>query len=329
MLDDADFLDELVAAGILLPSGVDGVLGRSFLFEDVVERLDAMITREGADQDAEVIRLPPVLPRTTLEASGYLNGFPHLVGMVHCFCGDDRGHAAMLNRLGTGGDWTAGQTASDLALTPAACYPVYPLIARRGTLADRGHTVDVASYCFRREPSRDPTRLQMFRQREYVRFGTPDQVMSFRDAWMERGRTMTASLGLPLAVDLAHDPFFGRLGKLLAQNQREHRLKYELLVPINPGAPTACLSFNYHQDHFAEIWNLRTADGGLAHTACVGFGLERLALALLRHHGFDPSLWPADTRAALGMPPPRSKSAGATTPYRFEPALPIDRNSSV
>ena len=302
MLDDAAFLDELVTAGILIPTGVDGVLGRSGLFEEVVERMDAMITREGRDQGAEVIRFPPVLPRTDLEASGYLNGFPHLVGTVHCFCGDERGHAEMLSSLGTGGDWTSGQAASDLVLTPAACYPVYPLVARRGTLAAGGHTVDVASYCFRREPSRAPARMQMFRMREYVRFGTPNQVTSFRDDWIRRGRTMVASLRLPLTVDLANDPFFGRVGKLLAHNQQEHRLKYELRVPISGNAPTACLSFNHHLDHFAQTWDLWTADGVLAHTACVAFGLERLVLALLRHHGFQPSLWPAETRAALAIP---------------------------
>ena len=29
----------------------------------------------------------------------------------------------------------------------------------------------------------------------------------------------------------------------------------------------------------------------MAHTACVGFGLERIALALYRRHGFDRAAW--------------------------------------
>jgi hypothetical protein len=41
------------------------------------------------------------------------------------------------------------------------------------------------------------------------------------------------------------------------------------------------------------------ADGSDAHTACLGFGLERITLALLKTHGLDPAAWPADTRDAL------------------------------
>ncbi len=297
------FLDELVAAGLLVPSGVDGVLGRSGRFEQIVDALDRLITHEGQDQGAEMIRFPPVMPRRTLETSGYLNGFPHLAGTVHCFCGDERGHAHLLQRLGRGEDWTDGQVASDLALTPAACYPVYPMLAQRGRLGANGHTVDVSSYCFRHEPSLDPMRMQMFRMREYVRLGTPAQVASFRDEWIGRGEAFARSLALPLAVDVANDPFFGRGGQFMARSQREQALKYELLIPItDPGKPTACMSFNYHRDHFAEIWNLRTGNGDFAHTACVGFGFERLALALLRHHGFELARWPHAVQATLRLP---------------------------
>ena len=57
--------------------------------------------------------------------------------------------------------------------------------------------------------------------------------------------------------------------------------------------PTAIISLNYHQDHFGHLFGIRTADGEVAHTACVGFGLERIALALYRRHGFDRATWSA------------------------------------
>ena len=41
------------------------------------------------------------------------------------------------------------------------------------------------------------------------------------------------------------------------------------------------------------------ADGGVGHTACLGFGHERIVLALLRTHGLDPSSWPAAVRDEL------------------------------
>ena len=43
----------------------------------------------------------------------------------------------------------------------------------------------------------------------------------------------------------------------------------------------------------------QTADGEVAHTACVGFGMERVALALFKHHGLDVKAWPAPVRKAL------------------------------
>ena len=59
------------------------------------------------------------------------------------------------------------------------------------------------------------------------------------------------------------------------------------------------MSFNYHQDHFGLTWDLRDRAGAVAHTACVAFGLERLALALFRHHGVSPASWPEALRALL------------------------------
>jgi hypothetical protein len=39
--------------------------------------------------------------------------------------------------------------------------------------------------------------------------------------------------------------------------------------------------------------------GGEAHTACLGFGLERIALALFRTHGIERAQWPAAVEEAL------------------------------
>ena len=297
-----DFLRALISSGIVLETGIDGVYGRSSSFENVLAGLDRLIDMTGRDLEAEVVRLPPVMPRRVLERSGYLSNFPHLAGTVHCFCGGDQAHSALLACVNSGEDWTSSQLGSDLVLTPAACYPIYPLIAGRGSLSPAGATIDVLSYCFRREPSRESTRLQSFRMHEFVRIGTPDQVVAFRAEWMQRGTTLIEALRLPTDIDVANDPFFGRRGRLMSNSQREKALKFELLIPIDDAAkPTACMSFNYHEEHFSEIWDLRTADGALAHTACVGFGLERLTLALFRHHGLLLETWPLAVRVKLGL----------------------------
>jgi seryl-tRNA synthetase len=303
------FRDELLAAGLLIDTGENGLYGRSQVFEDVVDRLNVAITHLGADQQPEVLRFPPAMRRTDFEDSEYLKSFPTLAGTIHSFCGSDMGHQRLLRALDDAlcesGDarsdaWMAQQKPTRVVLTPAACYPVYPVIARRGALPADGRTIDVLSYCFRHEPSLDPGRMQMFRQREYVRLGNAEQVMAFRQMWIERGSLLVTLLQLPLDVELANDPFFGRGGKIIADSQRAQALKFELLIPVaDPRGKTACLSFNYHMEHFGAIWKIACADGSVAHTGCVGFGMERITLALLRHHGLDVNRWPDDVRALL------------------------------
>ena len=143
-------------------------------------------------------------------------------------------------------------------LTPAACYPVYPIAAARGAVPAGGLRFDVACDCFRREPSRDLDRLQSFRMREYVCIGSPEQVQAFRERWIARATGIADQLGLTYTVAQASDPFFGRVGQIMAFSQLEQSLKFELLVPLRGpgGTPTACMSFNYHQDHFGETWGL-------------------------------------------------------------------------
>ena len=303
------FRDELLASGMLIDTGENGLYGRSQVFEDVVDRLNVAITHLGADQEPEVLRFPPAMRRTDFEDSEYLKNFPQLAGTIHSFCGNDAGQMRLLRCLDDAmnksdddrdAEWMEQQKPTRVVLTPAACYPIYPVMARRGRLPAQGRTIDVLSYCFRHEPSLDPARMQMFRQREYVRLGNPQQVMAFRQMWIDRGSLLVSLLKLPVDVDLANDPFFGRGGKIVADSQRAQALKFELLIPVaNADSKTACLSFNYHMDHFGGIWKIECEDGSVAHTGCVGFGMERITLALLRHHGLDVNVWPDEVRALL------------------------------
>jgi seryl-tRNA synthetase len=222
------------------------------------------------------------------------------VGSIFAFEGSESDAAEQATRASRHEDWSEFQSMTDLVLVPAACYPVYPAIAARGPLAPGGATIDAGgSYVFRREPSGDPARLQMFHQREMVRIGEPETVGAWRDAWQERAVELLRRVGLEPQLELAADPFFGRGGRMLAASQREQALKFELLVGITEPEPTAVASFNYHGEHFAEAFGIELAGGGVAHTACLGFGLERIALALFRAHGLEPEQWPAEVRREL------------------------------
>lgn len=300
-VDAEAFRSRLVAAGLLIETSVAGVYGRSGVFEDTLLRFDELVTRETSDDDAEVVRFPPVLPRESLETTGYLGSFPQLAGSVFSFAGGEDEALDLGARAAAHEDWSELQQMTMVSLIPAACYPVYPWVAARGALPEGGRLVDICCYCFRNEPSPDPARMQSFRQREHVRLGAADDVAAWHADWVRRGGEILASVGLDTEAVPANDPFFGRAGRMLKANQREQGLKLERVHPISTDAPSAIMSINYHQDHFGRDFGIHTDDGDVAHTACFGFGLERITLALFRTHGLDRDAWPEHVRGRLGF----------------------------
>jgi seryl-tRNA synthetase len=296
--DIESFYNGLVAHGLIVPTTVQGAFGRGAVFEDVLERFNALVSEVARNDGAEVYTFPPIIDRSILERVHYLDSFPHLCGSVHSFFGNAIQALAVAERANSGGNWGELLGPTHVVLNPAACYPVYPSFA--GTVPEQGRLVTMLNWVYRHEPSPEPTRMQSFRVREFVRVGTPEQVVQWRDMWLQRGLDLLTSLGLPAKSDVAADPFFGRGGKILAMNQKEQKLKFEVLVPvISLDDPTACCSFNFHQDHFGTTFGIRTPDGNVANTACLGFGLERVTMALFKAHGFDPKAWPKAVRERL------------------------------
>jgi seryl-tRNA synthetase len=282
-------------------SGIDGVRARTELYERVVDGLGHFITGL-REPNAEILRFPPVTNRSHIEKSGYLHSFPNLLGAVCCLNGSEIEIRTAVDRPKSPQGWVAELAPTDLVLTPAACYPLYPIIATRGAVPASGLLFDVAADCFRREPSRDIDRFQSFRMREFVRFGLPEHVFDFRETWMARAPEIAETLGVKHKIEVANDPFFGRSGKLMAINQLEQAAKFELLLQVRADEKlTACMSFNYHKDHFGAKWGFRTDSGEMIHTACVAFGIDRLTLALFSAHGLALQAWPKRTREALGL----------------------------
>ena len=295
------YRDDLVRHRLLIPTGARGVYGFGADFERVLFAFDGYVARVAKDDGSESLRFPVLLPRGDLESSGYLKSFPNLAGFVHSFEGDERAHADMLRAVAHGGRWSNALDMTDVALNPATCYPLYPLL-RGQTLSAHGKLFDVFGPCFRQEPSDDPARMRMFRQREYVYVGDPDGALAHRDKWLDRAESIFRELSMSADVVVANDAFFGRTGRMLAASQREQALKFEVVIPIGSAdRPTACASSNYHQDAFGRAYSIRSARGAVAHSACVGFGLERVTLALFKHHGFDIDGWPVGVRSTLGF----------------------------
>jgi len=294
----AEFRQELLDAGLLFDTGVDGLYGRSSMFQGVADALDAMVSRWAAELTATVVHFPPIIARATFAKTNYIESFPDLMGSVHVFRGNDRDHAELLRRLEAATDWPALLEPAEVVLASASCHPVYALCT--GEVPDDGRRFEIHGYCFRHEPSIDPSRMQAFHMHEVVYVGTPEAAERHRDEGLKRGIAMLGDLGLEMEAVPANDPFFGRLGTALAVGQLEEALKMEGVTPVcSTEKPTAIMSANCHRDHFGVPFNITTSDGAVAHSACVAFGVDRITLALLHTHGLDVNRWPAEVRGRL------------------------------
>jgi seryl-tRNA synthetase len=301
------YRQSLRASGLLIEGGAPGVYHRSGEFEEVVAGLGALVSAASrAAGPATRLRLSPVQPRAAVEASGYITSFPNLVGVISGFTGGEAQVPTIIDTVSSGADYTALLQPMELALCSAGCHGVYPLAANT-TTPKEGLRFEIDAWCFRHEPSEDPARLQTFRMHEIVFVGRPDEAVAHRDTWLARGRKLLSDLELDVGVEVANDPFFGRSGRLLAANQREKELKYEIVAPISSQIPGAICSANYHETHFGDAYAITTPEGDVAHSSCIGFGLDRIVLSLALRHGFEPHQWPEWLRQRLGLESDRSR----------------------
>jgi seryl-tRNA synthetase len=259
---------------VLLDLGQPGLYGRTGTFDRVFTAVDAAIVRAMARPDDEVRRLPPVEVFASFEATDYIASFPDLAGVL----ADAR-----------------------LALTPAVCHPLYATIGHEFPVS--GTRYDMIGDAFRHEPSDDPMRMQAFHQHEWVHVGSPESARLHRDDALVPALELLRSFGLRIDIVAANDPFFGRVGQILARNQLASSLKFEFVTPVygDEHAWTAIGSANMHEDHFGQVFDLVTTDGVTAHSSCIGFGLERVTVALFAAHGTCVDAWPTDVREALGL----------------------------
>ncbi len=295
------YREALADAGYFVMASSLGLVGYESKMIALTSALTAALARLWRSADTRVLEFPPVIPRSVLERSGYLGTFPHLVGAIAHFDGGEEQRRSLQEDIRSSGSWFHLLAQSEYLLTPAACYHVYPSYS--GKLDDDGAMVEVASFCFRHEPSEKSDRFVSFRQLEFVRIGSAAAV----DSWFREGqarlRKVADELQLPGSVVPATDPFFGPAERILAAVQAAAGAKYELQVPTGTADGTAVASCNAHADHFGERFGIADSAGLVAHSSCLAFGVERLALAVLWTHGSNAADWPEGVRGFLGWGP--------------------------
>ena len=113
--DALKFHDGMVKAGLIVPVGVQGVFGRNAVFEDVLARFDAAVTKLATDDAADYFVFPPVIERRILEKVGYMDSFPQLAGTVHSFFGKELEARKLAERIHAGGAWGDAMGITDVS----------------------------------------------------------------------------------------------------------------------------------------------------------------------------------------------------------------------
>jgi seryl-tRNA synthetase len=295
-----DFTRSVLDAGLLEHGSAVGVYHRSFEFEKIIRGIEGAISSAGGNENRRQLFCSSVLARTTLAKCGFLTSFPDLVGTISSFAGSEADVLVLRERIEDGSDWADLMTNTEVAMCSAACQNVYPLLVGE-PIPPNGLVYEVQAQCFRHEPSDDLARMLSFRQREFVFIGTEHDAREHAELMRSRFCDVLDGLDLSYEVVTANDPFFGRLGRLLAESQHQKSLKYEFVAPVTSDVPQSMGSMNLHEDHFGTSFGLSMFDGSVAYSSCVGFGLERVALALLFKHGVNTATWPAEVRKILGL----------------------------
>jgi hypothetical protein len=239
------------------------------------------------DLDALEFTCATMLPDSPLRQSGYFDSLPcvPMYAVPHGSkppAGDD---------AGTGGDrWI---------LSTAACFHVLAAISgasTRPSSALTGYTC--GAVCHRSEGGANDAvlRLASFRMRELVLVGHEALVVEQAEqAFMRLHNRLAATLRKVRLAD-ATDVFYGANAEILRRFQNAKRVKQEILTPWSDGEEYAVASWNKHGNRLVAAFGRTEPTEDLPHSACVAFGVERLAVAVLAN---DAHLLPREFLAAV------------------------------
>jgi hypothetical protein len=248
---------------------------------EVLDALDRILACFAASVGAVASRFPSLLTREHLEKAGYWNRDSQQISSVVPHVSPGR-HAA--------------------CLSPAACLPLYPVLGASGLGAETAFT----SRCgvFRWEGGifeKDPlARLWEYNVREIVVFGGETELRDLQDRYLRFASWLSAELALPAEACTASDTFFHSESVSVALFQLMQQTKLELRVRFEHN-PLAVSSFNFHGNHFVKAFAIGSSHPALS-SACIGFGLERLAYAVLAKGVTEGSRLRDLERQAAGSP---------------------------
>lgn len=293
------------------PAAIDGVdfLGRGQAALrgralQIFTYFDRVFTEIGLAFGAEPVRVPTLIPTSTLARCDYFRSFPHMVTFATHLEEDShlieefRSRHSKLDDVDD--DALKSMTRPEAGLSPAVCYHTYALHANQ-VVAPEGIVYGVCGKCFRYEASNitDLRRLWDFTMREVVFIGSREWVLGERKRGVEMVSAFLDQHDIAAEIRTASDPFFlapDAVSKSYFQLSSD--TKYEIAALLPDQSRLAVGSLNYHSDFFGRAFDVQVEGAAAMHSVCIAFGLERWVYAFAMQHGLDAAKWPAVMRGA-------------------------------
>lgn len=246
---------------------------------------------------AEAHQFPSLIGADVLERCKYLRSFPHALTLV-THLREDLEAIQNFSRTARWDGRALNCNYEDLGhieclLAPAVCFHCYAWLQNSRQTASRAFTA--LGKCFRYESGNlsGLERLWDFTMRELIFVGTQEYVLMQRQKAIDESVQLLDEWGLAYEIRSATDPFFIEEYASAGVFQRAFALKFEVQATLPYKRKALAIgSFNFHQDYFGRSLAINDAENGPSHTGCVGFGLERVALAFLAQHGLNHNDWP-------------------------------------
>lgn len=278
-------------------------------FLRVFQAVNQATLRIGMEFGAIEQEHPAVWPVRLFKMIDYFHEFPHQMILCAPVSGDFAARSTFSKRYRRDADFETvpmDELMEDASygLQPAVCDCCY--YGLRGSRTHENTFYTTMNKVFRNE--RSPTdrldRLTNFSVRDIMFVGQDGFVLEARQRMIDRLGRLLDALHLEAKIETANDPFFANDAAMKSVFQNAHRLKYELLARIpHLGREIAVGSINLHTDFFGKAFDIRMQDGQVAHSGCIGIGMERMSYALFCQHGPDLALWPSGVLDYLELRP--------------------------
>lgn len=294
--------EEMLSKGMVFKAG-EGQVAFGNLYLNLMDFIDKKITEISIGMlKGKQYKYPTIIPTKVVQKCGYFDSFPHFMMFTTHIDNDMEKYVKFKEMYKSEGKIThemLNEVCSnvDYCLPPTMCYHMYNQFENKVFKEDESMVITAKGKSFRYESKYENTieRLWDFTIRETALFGSIEFVKSSRQTFMEAMYKVIDDLQLTGCCITASDPFFideQVHSKVIFQKLLQ--AKYELRLNISKDKTISVGSFNFHDNHFSDSFNLKFENGNNIKTGCTGFGLERFAYAFICQHGIDVEKWPKE-----------------------------------